>query len=289
MPVRRGRSVRHGFCCLLALVTAVILAGCTDDDEPTDMGGLSYVRLLPSLPSMGRILGGALDYLNDPVVGGSPLESGCTALDESITGPINATGAQAMPSSFRGAQVSFTYAGQDRGDVLAIQSPVQDQSGITHDFMAAVNSYPCSDLLDLGAMPADSAAASNTGTISAVAMVQGLPDGIAGYWYFTTPDVTDPAFTTSRPVSSLGNPGLLDVFTVHDGYLIRVRLEGYSPDASQTQVNLDSVIKLVDAISDRVGENRYTVQAMDSPGSCSEVMGRLLEKNPQTDSFPQCY
>lgn len=273
---RRGR-IRRGMWCVVSMAMSMILMGCTA--APQEMSRLTYVRLVPSLPSMSRILSGSLDYLYDPIVGTSTVASGCTELDDTITDGLAVL---AIQPSLKGVQVSFSYGDTVRvhGDVLVVQSPFTDQEGLTHDLMAAARHYPCHDLLDVGSMSASSAAVSHTGTISAAAMVQGLPYGMVGYWNFTTPDVSDPAFATSDPVSSLGEPGTLDLFATTHGFVIRVRLEGFSPDPSQSLMSMDSVLVLVRAISDRVSENRYTVAAMDSPGTCGEVLGRFLEKDP---------
>lgn len=301
--------MKSRFCWLVSIVI-LLVSGCdgsgSPDPPPSTPGVLGYVRLVPSLPSMGRILGGSENYLyNASVNSGTPAGVKCNDLEDEIGLPMveglagDRGGALAQTPWFRGVVVGFSYddpgtrIGWD-GGILVAQSPVTDVvDGTTYDFMSMVEDYPCQGWVDQGLIPADEVAAARTShadRVTGAARVGGLPDDMVGYWVFQTPSMADPVLQTSAPLWTVGQRGLLDVYAQRDGYFVRVRLDGFAYDPSVSLVDLGRVVDLVRAVQDRVRENRYEVERDDSsPGTCHDVLSYMVEKDPSSISVTGCY
>jgi len=288
----------------VAMVVMIVATGCRDSsDQPTSehlrqAPDLSYVGLIPSLLSMGRILGDDDKYLHRVRVDGvSSLIETCPKLHDDILG-IDYLAAMGTPEylpSFRGVRLEFSYGGFDpvmaQGEVLVAQSPVTDGTGTVNDFMATVLDYPCQDSLAVASMPANEAVVMYPNLTDVVVPIEGLSDRMVGYEMFELPDTADPVFQTSAPVSSLvlQGWGTVEVYDQMDGYFIYVGIGGrLSPVPDQSWISLDRIVDLILAIEDRVRENHFEVEADGSTVTCRAVMSQLLEEDPATSTLNDC-
>jgi len=274
---------------------------------------LSYVHLVPSLPSMGKILVADEDFIRYVGVsrGLGPSNNVCPALDDEIflqLDPgflgLDPPEPLAMTPWFRGVDVNLSYEDPANpyiyldqnpwnGEVLVMQSPVRDSiSGKNYDFMALVDGYPCQDSVDSSTLPAQEVAATYHNPewgVSFIARVEGLPADMVGYWRASTPSTTDPVFQTSAPVWTLGGSGSLEVYAQSDGYFVRVHFEGYSVDPSQSVMSLDAVVAFVRAVQDRVRENRVEVEGDHPiPATCRDVISYMREDDPEASDVNGC-
>jgi len=286
---------------MIIMVVMVMTSGCQNSSNqptPTDRETLwvpneGYVSLIPSLPSMGRILDQELHHAQ---VDGSMMESICPDLEGSVLGRTDSMADHGDPRyapSFRGARVKFSYGGFDPvlavGEVLVARSPMTDGLGTVNDFMGMVKDYPCQEYVDLSSMPANEAFALYPKSVEVIIPLEGLPDRMIGYRSFDVWDTSDPVFQTSDPVSSLvTGRGLVEVYDQVDGYFIFAELDEYSPDPDQSWISLDRIVDLVSAIEDRVRENHVDVEAAESANTCRVAMAQLLELDPATSPLIEC-
>jgi len=130
-------------------------------------------------------------------------------------------------------------------------------------------------------MPVSEVVALQPAGIDVIIPVDGLPDQMIGYRWFTAWSTTDPVVQTSVPVSSLATGrGSLEIYDQVDGYFIYVDLYGYASDPGQSWIELDRIVDLVLAIEDRVRENHFEVEATESPGHLQGSNGSVVGVGP---------
>jgi hypothetical protein len=134
----------------------------------------------------------------------------------------------------------------------------------------------CQEIVDRGSVPANEITQNGApqGFVYAGIRIEGLPEGMSGYWFFHTPQWPDPVFDTSDPISTLAQAysGEVDVFSEIDCGFVWLNLSDFYPDGSQGLVSLESVTALMQVIQDTVASNADEVTRGQSPGNCRDGM-----------------
>jgi len=307
------RAVRVVLLVVAVMSLVLIMSGCdsserSQDSKPQDAPMMGYAHLVPSLPTVNRLLGGSGEYLLKPALAYDSIWMVCPALDSAIEEPLSQPtlgwsdepGGLVDTPSFRGMGIKFWYGDLVSSDslqigmILVARSPITDVRGVNYDFMGLARDYPCFERIKNGLMLTNELADMADQGVPVTVALEGIPPTMIGYRSFTIPALTDPAYGSypvyqmSVPVASLTQQSLVEVFSEVDGYFIRVQVEGYSPDPDLSTVSLDQVISLVNAVEDRVRENHIQIEEATSPGTCRDLVTYLWERDFATSNVVLC-
>jgi len=155
--------------------------------------------------------------------------------------------------------------------IMVAKSPWIGADGQRYDFMAAVNDYPCEDMISNGQRTKAEyldPTVSWVGPPGYAFAIDGLPAGVVGYAYpspIWSPDAPD-----DMPAAQIPSPGYAALYAQQDGYFIDMTYQ-YDDNGPQSA----KAGRVMELVMQTVHDNYQQVDQMSVPPNCSEVASYL--------------